>query len=276
MTSIQEFPSLPPTKAAPEVFESGHLWIEELVDGDPLRFRVSDSGLIEFGDDERVFAHDEVPLPRRHAVRTIRERFARDAFRRAVDDVESVTFFGVATRLHRIDYDPDATPPFLGTDVYDADRDRFLPPDAVQRIFERVGLSPINVLAREVRAADLDPETYEIPDSDWYDGPAAGVVFRNKAGGRAVRRRTEADPEQDSDPVTIDALLDAHVTDAWLDRIVDACEDGESVTVETLVERAIERLARETGALTGDDAVSVADIRSRLSGRVDEYLRERR
>ena len=301
---MQEIPPCPAVEDAPDVFASGHLWVEELVVGDPLRFRMTDAGFLEFGDAEGVFTHDAVPLRYRHAVRAVRESFAREAFQDAVDDPASVTF--VCAAVHRREgesegddstpeYDWARTPSVLGTDVYDADRGRYLPRDAVQAVFERVGLPAVEPIEKELRAADVDPESYPIPDSAWYDGPAAGVVFHNKGGGRAVRRRRSDGDRPAGDPPDgdrpddatledgpreaddlLDDLLDERVTDAWLDRMRAACEAAaDPVSVETLTERALEGLARETVALTGTDALPEADVRSALATRADRYLRTR-
>ncbi|SNR23967.1 hypothetical protein [Halorubrum vacuolatum] len=287
---MQDLPPYPPVDDAPDVFASGHLWVEELVVGEPLRFRLTDAGFLVFGDAERVFEHGSIPLRYRHAVRAVRESFARDAFREAVDDPESVTFGCVA--VHRVDrtdapapaYDWARTPSVLGTDVHDATQDRFLPRDAVQSVFERVGLRAVDPIAKELRAADVDPASFPIPDSAWYDGPAAGVVFHNKRGGRAIRERrpdgasAEVGIGNDNGPSgdSIERLLDERVTDAWLDRVWTACEAAEDpTTVETLTERALERLARETFALSGPDAPTESEVRSALAARVDRYCRTR-
>ena len=285
---MQDLPPYPAVDDAPDVFASGHLWVEELIVGDPLRFRMTDAGYLEFGDAEGTFEHDAVPLRYRHAVRAVRESFAGEAFRDAVEDPAAVTFVCVA--VHRVDgagddgaggptpaYDWPRTPSVLGTDVYDADRGRFLPRDVVRAVFERVGLSTVEPIEQELRAADVDPASYPIPDSAWDDGPAAGIVFHNKGGGRAVRRRRSDDAPgegTDSDDHSLDDFLDDHVTDAWLDRIRTACEWADDpVAVETITDRAFEQLARETVALTGSDAFLASEVRSALAARVDRHLR---
>lgn len=301
---MKEFPPLPSVETpadedgsdavghatAADVFHEGHLWTEELIDGDPLRFRVTDAGFLEFGDEDGVFDHDAVPLRYRSAVRTVREGFARDTFVAAVEDPGSVTFFGVATHARRLPYDLDRIPPFLGTALHDVDRERYLPPDTVRRAFERVGLPTIDPIEKELRAAHVDPQEYPIPDSRYYDGPAAGVVFHNKGGGRAVHRNSaieEPEPPSKTDETREtretsemeDLDLDDRVTDAWLDRLVerssvDAGIDPDATTVETIVDRAIERLARETPALTdAGHGPSENEVRSALAGRIDRYLR---
>ena len=287
-TTMQDLPPYPAVDDASDVFASGHLWVEELIVGDPLRFRMTDAGYLEFGDAEEAFAHDAVPLRYRHAVRAVRESFAGEAFRDAVEDPTTVTFVCVA--VHRVDdagngdangatpaYDWARTPSVLGTDVYDAERGRFLPRDVVRTVFDRVGLPTVEPVAQELRAADVAPASYPIPDSAWYDGPAAGIVFHNKGGGRAVRRRRSADDHgenADPDDRSLDEFLDDHVTDVWLGRVRGACEaTGDPVTVETLTDRALEGLARETVALTGSDAFPASEVRSALATRVDRHLR---
>ena len=327
--------------ASHDPFGSGHLWVTELVAGDPLRFRLTDAGFLEFGDRNGVFDHDAVPLRYRAAVGAVRERFARDAFAAAVDTPGSVTFFGVATHARGLAYDLDRVPPFLGTAVHDADRERYLPPDTVRRAFDLVGIPTTEPVDKEVRAAHFDPADYPIPDSRYRDGPAAGVVFHNKAGGSAVRRNpavqpspgvdadderpvatggdrssateTRPDPER---PATADALVDALVDDTDIDRAVsglvagtdasardgtldaDTARDGtlDADTargdaaddtlppVEAIVDRLLERLARETSLVADADTVDGSGepnapdetaIRSVLAARVDRYRRER-
>lgn len=273
-TTMQELPPCPAVDAAPDVFASGHLWVEELVAGDPLRFRMTDAGFLEFGDAEGVFAHDAIPLRYRHAVRAVRESFARESFQDAVDDPASVTFVCVA--VHRREgesegdgptpeYDWARTPSVLGTDVHDADRGRYLPRDTVQAVFERVGLPAVEPIEKELRAADVDPESYPIPDSAWYDGPAAGVVVRNKRGGRGriVRDRLDSDQEaggecapaahEPADTDDLEHLTARYVTPNRLARAAGSMErDGTPVTVGSLAERVVETVARETPVRVGD------------------------
>jgi hypothetical protein len=287
---MKEFPPLPPVAEA-DAPDGGHLWLRELIDGEPFRFRMADpdSGLVAFGDDRRAFDSGAVPLPLRHAARAVRDGLDRDALRAAVDDTGAVTFLGVATTRRAVDYDWERLPPFLGTDIRDGRRERYLAVDRVQQAYERLGLTPANTVAREVRAADFDPETFGPPDSAWYDGPAAGIVVRTKAGGRAVVRYGavgsgdedgSGGPAADQ-PSSAAALVDARVTDAWLDRLcADLTDEGESegvaVTVEALATRGLERRARETGAIGGGRAFAADAVRPALAERADRYLRDRR
>ena len=272
---MQDLPAYETARRQAGALAGGHCWVEELVDGSPLRFRVAGSGLIEFADHDGPLGGD-VPPRYRNAVRTVRERLDREAVRNAVDDPTTVTFVGVATHYRRVEYDWATLPGFLGTAVHHADRDRFLPPDVTRQAFERVGLDPIRIVDQEVRCADVDPEAYSLPDSAWRDGPVAGLVFTNKAGGRAVLRRsnTDADPRRTEGVDGFDSLetlLAAVVTDDWLRAVADtlAAESG-TVTADVVAERSVERIGRETRALrsTGVDAAELRQAVAERAGRL--------
>jgi hypothetical protein len=293
---MKQYPAVPRAEEAPpELFASGHLWLQEQVDGAHLRFRLRESGRLQFGGRTRTFRadggtasgaeSDDVPLPYRHAVRHVRESFDREALRNTVSDVESVVFFAEATVRNAIDYDWERTPPLLGFDVWDADEERFLPPDSVERVFERLGLRPVNTFRKEVRAADFDVENYEIPQSAWYDGPAAGVVVRNKTGQRAaipdpaVRpERDDSDPASgDSDPATApaDELVERYVTRERVERVASELDAGRgSPAFDAVFERVVEAIAREERHRLFHERASVdlRAFRSAAAERTQELL----
>ena len=273
---MRTFPPLPDLLASDSTDDvlRGHLWLLELLDGTGLRFQMDDSGLLRFGDPDGTYPDlDAVPPALRPAVRHVRAEFDREALRASVDEPAGVTFFGVATHHRGVDYDWERLPPFLGTDVWsgeprepgasppatDPSLGSFRPPDATAAIFEGVGLVPVNAVERERNARDFTPESYSVPDSAWYDGPAAGVVVRNKRGGRGriVRARggsgpassgasgsTGRDGDDAGDP---ELLADRYVTRDRLGRTADSMErDGTPPTVGSLAERVAEVVARET------------------------------
>jgi len=267
---MRSFPPLPDLLASdsPDDVLRGHLWLLELIDGTGFRFRMEDSGLLRFGGPETVYPDlDAAPLAVRPAIRHVRARFDREALRASVDDPAGVTFFGVATHRRGVDYDWERIPPFLGTDVWsgtlretdgpppetDSSPGAFRPPDAAAAIFDGVGLDPINAVERERNARDFAPESYPIPESAWCDGPAAGVVVRNKRGkrGRIVRERAGSDPDIDTaDP---ERLADRYATPARLDRAVDSLDRGGAPpTVGMLADRLAEVVARETPVRFGE------------------------
>jgi hypothetical protein len=244
------------------------------------RFQLQQSGLLRFGDRNHVYDdRDAIPDPYRHAVRHVRENLDRDALRRAVDDVEAYVFFGEAIHHHAIDYDWERTPSFLGFDVWSAADGRFLPPDVVERIYERLGLQPVNAVERERRAKEFDPTSYEIPQSAWYDGPAEGVVIRNKRGGRAKLLHPDFREVDGTVPVDADAstLARRYATEHRFRKLAAKLEDSEqAVTIGTLYERTIEDIVREEHKRLyhGSDPVDMGTFRSEVAALARAFLDE--
>ncbi len=240
---------------------SGHLWVQELVDGGRLRFRLRASGVVEFGDDRRVF--ETVPPRYRHAVRHVRETLDRGALRAAVDDVESVTFVAEATHRRAVPYDLAETPPALGLAVLEAGTP--LSPDAVERVYDRLGLATLPVVDQEVRASDFDAVPAAIPESALYDGPAAGLVVRNKTGDRAKLPNPDLDLDYDPGPFEADAatLAGRLVTDDLLARVADGND------FERVFEAALRR--HHGRLLHPETTVDLEEFRSALSRRLDAW-----
>jgi len=279
---VKSFPPTPPVADAPDGLLSGHLWLLELIDGRPLRFQLQDSGLLRVGDGEAVYDDPEtIPLPFRQAVAHIRDSLDRDALRAAVDNVEAVTFFGVATTHESVPYDFESMPPFLGTDVWAADRETFRPPDAADGIFRRLGLVPVNTFEREVNTRDFSPDSYELPTSAWYDGPAAGVVIRNKQGQRgqlsnpAMAASTPAGDSTQSKPAqSIDELVDTYATPASIESIATSMRSDErSVAVDTVTDRLCGVVGRRhPDAFLGADGLDQPAFRSAIAEQVQRHL----
>ncbi|MFC7199620.1 hypothetical protein [Halospeciosus flavus] len=275
---MKEFPDIPDVANAPDaLFEEGHLWLYELVDGVPLRFRLTEYGTLRFGDRERTYKPDDVPLRFRHAARHVRERLDRDALRAAVDDPTDVVFFGVATIHQSVDYDWARLPSFLAFDVWNGGREQFLAPETVETVVDQLGLHPLDTVDREVNTRDFDPGDYEIPTSRWYDGPAAGVLVRNKRGGRAQLRNpavretdTESHAPRSESPA---ALARRHATTARLSRVVDELEAHDRpVTFDAVYERVFETIVREEYRRLFDDGVDVQAFRAALADVIGESL----
>ncbi|MFA9426355.1 RNA ligase family protein [Natronorubrum sp. A-ect3] len=278
---MKDYPPIPCVETAPDcLFESGHLWLLEKIDGAPLRFQLQPSGLIRFGDRNRVYDDsDDIPAPYQHAVRHVREHLERDALRSAVDDVEDVVFFGEATHHHTIEYDWERTPSFLGFDVWSATADAFRPPDTVDGIFRGIGLEPVNAIERELHTRDFDPDSYTVPESAWYDGPAAGVVIRNKRGDRAKLLHPDFQDVDETAPVDSSAeeLAAEYATRRRLENVAGMLEDrGQSVTFETLYERVLEDIAREKHTqLYGEKGtLELGTFRSEVSALTRAFLEE--
>jgi len=278
---MKAYPSIPRVENAPDrLLDSGHLWLLEKVDGANFRFQLQESGLVRFGDRSRVYDDpDDVPEPYQHAVRHVRENLERDALRSAVDDVADVVFFGEATHRHTIEYDWERTPSFLGFDVWSVEAGAFRPPDAVEGIFEGIGLEAVNAVERELRARDFDPDSYTIPGSAWYDGPAEGVVIRNKRGDRAKLLHPDFREVDETVPVDSSAkeLARKYATGRRFEKLARKLEDGgKPVTFETLYERVLEDIVREEHKQLyhSDGTLEMGTFRSAVSALTREFLEE--
>lgn len=277
---MKSFPSTPHVDDVPDaLLESGHLWLLEAVAGAGFRFQLRETGMIQFGDADRVYdSPDELPAQYQHAVRHVQSHLDREALRAAVDDVEEVVFFGTATQYQGIDYDWDRLPSFLGCDIWSADAGAFRPPDAVDGIYSGLGLQAVTAVEQELRARDFNPKTYTMPQSAWYDGPAAGVVIRNKQGHRARLTNPdvpEAEPTVPTEQTAAD-LAAEYGSDQRFGRLSEQLdEQGQPVTVEALFERILEGIVRELPAQTfGERGIDMAAFRSALAARTQEYINE--
>lgn len=279
---MKKFPSIPRVANAPNsLFEEGHLWVLEKVDGANFRFQLQESGLLHFGDRNTVYDDpNTIPEPYRHAVRHVQTNLDRDALRGAVDSVADVVFFGEAMHRHTIDYDWDRTPSFLGFDVWSATTGEFLDPGVVAQIFERLNLRPVNAIERELPARDFDPGRFEIPQSAWYDGPAEGVVIRNKRGQRAKLLHPDFQEVDETVPVDASAadLAAKFATDRRFEKIAAKLEDNETpVTFETLYDRVLADIIREEHKqlYPGTATVEMDTFRSEVAALTREFVDEK-
>lgn len=269
---MHPYPSIPALDSAPEeLLDGGHLWIQELIDADLLRFRIGDSGGLQFGDRSTVFQSGDIPMKYRYATRFVERSLEYEAALSA--DLDGVVFYCVATHERTVPYDWGRIPPVLGIDVRDGER--FLPPDAVEQAFERLGLSPVNTFEKEVRAADFDPESYTVPESNWYDGQAYGVVLRSKTGERATIRAEQFREPEERRSTTVDPakIVDEFATPKRLERAATTLsERGRTPDSESVFDHLFDRLLRqEHRALVEGDA-DLGTVRARLSERINESL----
>mgnify|MGYP000551385050 CR=1 FL=1 len=273
---MKPYPSTPQLADASEgLLSSGHLWLREYVAGLRLRFQMKPSGLLVFGDRQRVF--DDVPPSYEHAVRHVREQFDRDAFHDAVDDPSAYVFFGVTPCNVGIDYDWDRIPPFLGCAVWNEANERLLPIDKAERVFERLGLAPANVFQKEVSVRDFHPERFEIPESAWYDGPAAGVVIENRGGGRALIQETRVKEQVDHEPLNGEPTAVSHslVTKPRVNRAIKATEThGKTATTTEIHARVFEMIVREEYTRLEHGNIDWKTLRSAVGSVVAERFDE--
>lgn len=278
---MKRYPELPFVEEKPEVVSSGHLWILERVAGAHLRFTLDENSVLQFGGREGTFGPaPSVPKSYSYATSSIQERFDREALRAAIDDVAAVTFFGQCMHRTHIDYNWADTPVFLGHDIWDGNRERFLPPDAVDTVFETLGLDAVPVIDREVRARDFDPADPPFPLSAYADEPVSGIVVRNKRGGHALAKRAVENPKSANqlEPPTPEDLATEYARPASLASHATVLEEASlPVSLERLMDRVLQRISRaEHPWLFGDHtAVDQGALREALTPRIRQFLAER-
>jgi hypothetical protein len=198
-----------------------------------------------------------------------------------------------------VDYDWDRVPNFLGSDVWSATAESYLLPDAVEKIYRRLGLESLTVVEAERRAADFDPDSYAFPPSAWDAGPVAGVLLRNKTGLRArldnpavgdeANTRREpfdaatvtdgTDEHAGSDAASVaETLARRHATDERFAAVADRLRaEGRPVTFDTLYERTVETIARaqHDRLFGGREDVEMRAFRSTVAALTRAYLADR-
>ncbi len=278
-TDVKRYPETPTLAEAGEF--TGHLWIQELPTGGQFRFQIAASGLITFGTVDRTFETVEaVPLPYRRAAETTKQCLNRGALQAATDNPEQVTFFGRATHNEGLDYDWTALPAFVGVDIWSGSIDALVSPDTATRVFDRLGLATLPAVEKEEPAAHTDLNRYHdataFPQSAWRDGPAAGVLIRDKTSGRAHAWRPgvqETDPDPDTGTPT--NLAATYATDERIEQtITELHESGQSPTIDAIRNRLVANVAREayTTLYPGDKFVaSVPEFESAVAERVQQY-----
>lgn len=273
---MEDFP-VTPSLTGEEGF-GGHLWIQALPTSRRLRFELMDSGLVVFGDRERVYRDDDLPLWMRAAASEVRERLQRDALIASVDDPSSLTFFGVAPMYRGVDYRWDDVPAFVGVDVWSEGRDGFLPPDAAASAYRRIGLVVPAVLEQEAAAERTDIERYvegDPPVVEEYGGVAARVLVRDKSGGRAERvyEVDDVEGQEDGGP-DVEEVVEDFVSEEYLRRMFGDGGQGGAVSVDEAVGRVLDDLVRRRYAwLYQADELRFEerDLRSAVAEHVARY-----
>lgn len=267
--AVKPYPQLPDLDALPDGHFEGSVWIRELVAGERLRFGVTEGGYLRFAAGGGTFETDP-PLRLRRAVGHVRRSFDVGVLLREANAPTELVFYGVATVRDGVEYDWGRLPPFLGFDVRDGGRGRWLPNDAVERAFEGLGLTGANAVEKELPVRHFYPERYGMPDSAWYGGPAAGVVVRDSHGNRAVRRNPDGGGETSDLPTEPSELASTLVTPELVGRLAAGLDEG--ATFDALFGATLDESFRLAHApAKGWNDAEMRAFRGRVAERVREF-----
>lgn len=277
---VKQCPETPPL--ADTIEFSGHIWVQELPTGCQFRFSVAPSGFVTFATPDGSFdTAASVPVAFRQAARQIEAQLDRDALQAATDAPGEITFCGIATRYEGIEYDWEAVPPFVGTDVWSGRSETFLSPDAATGVYDRLGLPTLPAIEKEQPAAHTDLTRFEgpsgFPSSAWGASKAAGVLVRDKSGTRAAAwswdtSDSPSNPEQHSAA----ELAGIYATTDRIEQTIEAMpDDRTSVTVDAIRDRLVAAVARESYAdlfADGDFVASLTAFESAVGEHVQRHL----
>jgi len=156
-----------------------NLVLKEKYDGANFRFTITENAQFLFGSKNVEYKIDGEPdydenIDGRFksAIEWVRENCNPENFSC------NRTYFVENMVKHSLDYNWDEVPEVIGFDVYDHEKDRYLGPKKAHKVLEDRGI-PTACIVDEVKVKDFDPSEYEIPESEYRDGKAEGVVVIN-------------------------------------------------------------------------------------------------
>jgi len=167
------------------ILEEGKLIIKEKLDGANFRATVTEvegqhkwlfgSKNVEYKINGEPDYEENVDSRFTAAIKHIRENV--DPERVAETFGTHYTFFGENMVSHSLEYDWEEIPQFIGFDIYDEEKEKWLEWNEAYSFFESLGLETAPIVAR-MPAEDFDDD-FEVPESKWRDGKAEGVVIIN-------------------------------------------------------------------------------------------------
>lgn len=180
------------------------IYIVEKIDGANFRFELNEDNRLLFGSRNVVFSKNGDPLPIeetnkqfRHSQEYVRENVDKDRIEEVISERGRLTFFGESMHKHSVDYrwegkTPDSDPNFIGFDIYNNDKKKFLDFEEILEIFDYIGLETVPIIDKTT-VEDLDIGKIEIPKSKYREvnedaesefdrkGLAEGIVIINNS-----------------------------------------------------------------------------------------------
>lgn len=179
-SDVKKYPKLsyPDDEETHGLFAHGTVIIQEKLDGANFRFTYDPEDGFTFGS--RNMWGDEMERDQfAEAIEFVRERADEDALRRQHEKHGRLIYFGEAMNPHTISYDWESIPDFLGFDVWSVEDQQFVDTSRMYGLFEyQVGLPTVPEID-VVDAENFDISSFEAPESEYAEGKAEGVVFKN-------------------------------------------------------------------------------------------------
>lgn len=299
---MKKFNSIPRIGRAENLFNTGHLVIQEKMDGANFRFARSedvdvdsgfDSGLVygsknvEFHDRENLNGSFE------HAVDFVENNVDLDVLDDFANETnDTLVFYGEAMHPHTVHYTTNI-PSVLLFDIYHVEDALFCDPSFVETFVTELGLETVPYLERGIDATEFSIEDYEFESSRWYDeeseGPKTeGIVIKNPETSARAKYRTEEFTEvhgtakqsnataanrDDSTELALKFTTEARVTKKIF-KLRDHGHDVEMQMMPILWERVFQDIINEEyeTIFTGDWDINTADFRSAVASHTATIL----
>jgi hypothetical protein len=271
--------------------------VQEKMDGANFRFTLArniDGGLpkatdpndIVFGSRNVVYKNDkDIDKNFRHAVEYVRKNIDRDELKLLNREVGPVVVYGEAMHSHTLDYNWDDVPSFLGFDVYSHKHDQFASENDLNVFFKLMQLPTVPTVELE----GIEGEQIEVPDSEYRDGVAEGIVIKNSWTGQRAKIRSEKFKEmhgshngktpEEYEPDASKILAQKFTTEARVLKKIHKYEDYgrviEMEVMEDLWEDVFDDIIDEEydTIFYGNHDLDTQQFRSEVAGRTAEILR---
>jgi len=254
------------------ILESGEeLILLEKLDGQNFRLKLDEeSDMILYGSRNTLFKEYDAPQHYediggtfQKGARYIENNIDKEKLKELNEEYGEVQIFGENMVKHTLDYEWDEIPQFLGFDIW-TEEEGWLEYDKMCVLMTELGLE-VAPIFDSMDAGEFDHKDYEIPESQFRDGKAEGVVIRRSSdtdkqgswrGSRAKYLSEEFEEKHKSaksgaEPMTDDEeLVETYATDGRIRKhinklTVDEGKDLEMSLMDELPMRIVEDIWQE-------------------------------
>lgn len=170
----------PSDEDAEHLDTAGTIVVTEKLDGSNFRFVYDEDGFT-FGS--RRMAGDDLHRDQFEGpIEFVKAHVDTDELTSIQEEYGPLVFYGEAMIPHTISYDWEQTPEFIGFDVWNTNSEVFHHTDQACDFFEAIGLPFVPIVER-IDVSEWDDDPMDVPKSEYYDGLAEGLVFKNHDTG---------------------------------------------------------------------------------------------
>lgn len=166
--------------------------VQEKLDGGNTRLALYPDGTRVYGSKKNLHGTtpDDVPAFFTRVAEYLHDTITPELQQTLTDEHGAITLFFENMMYHSLDYDWDDVPPAFLLDAYPHATDTFVDIDELDRIAaalsltttpitDKLSLTELDGYFTTTDDGDVEFTDYPIPESQYRDGPAEGVVFKN-------------------------------------------------------------------------------------------------